>query len=477
MAQPREIDKLQRRWQENPLGLTFAPLAEAYRKEGLFGDALELLDIGLAQHPNYVPAHIVRGRCLLDMADDHAARAAFERVVDLDPENVIALKGLADIAERAARFAEAEDRLERLLAVDRSNEEALAQLERVRSMLVTPSPGTIDLGSPPEGGPAGAGTAAGPAEAAPPAAGRPAGPAGPAVPEAAVPVPAVVDLDLPPIEMVEPPAGVAEVIEAPVPVPPPGPGPGPDPEPDPAPGSPPGVPVEDWAGPDAVLEAPFEPAHVGEPADLRPAGLDVPADPGPEPGAETGAPSGSGPSAPAGEPEAPEETSGPGAGGDLEDEAGLEAEPALVVTETMAELFLRQGHRELALAVYTQLAQRGDASDRVRQAIEQLSDELRPARPPAPPAYAAALTGGQSVRALLDELLSAVPPGGASAPPPPPAEPADEGSARFDDSFGPPPEVEPAGGAAVEGETADGGGTPGADDIEQFNSWLRGLKG
>jgi hypothetical protein len=75
MAQPREIDKLQRRWQENPLGLTFAPLAEAYRKEGLFGDALELLDIGLAQHPNYVPAHIVRGRCLLDMADDHAARA------------------------------------------------------------------------------------------------------------------------------------------------------------------------------------------------------------------------------------------------------------------------------------------------------------------------------------------------------------------------------------------------------------------
>ena len=53
MAPSREIEKLQRRWQENPLGLTFAPLAEAYRKEGMLPDALELLEIGLTQHPNF----------------------------------------------------------------------------------------------------------------------------------------------------------------------------------------------------------------------------------------------------------------------------------------------------------------------------------------------------------------------------------------------------------------------------------------
>ena len=34
MAFSSEIEKLERRWQENPLGLTFAPLAEAYRKAG-----------------------------------------------------------------------------------------------------------------------------------------------------------------------------------------------------------------------------------------------------------------------------------------------------------------------------------------------------------------------------------------------------------------------------------------------------------
>ena len=141
MALIRELDKLQRRWQENPLGLTFAPLAEAYRKEGMTADALELLTIGLTQHPNYVPAHIVRGRCFLDGRDDHSAEKAFLRVAELDPENVIALKALADIDERSGRFAEATTRLERLLDVDRANDEAREQFDRLRATLATPGIG------------------------------------------------------------------------------------------------------------------------------------------------------------------------------------------------------------------------------------------------------------------------------------------------------------------------------------------------
>jgi tetratricopeptide (TPR) repeat protein len=85
MAYTSEIEKLERRWNENPLGLTFAPLAEAYRKAGDHTRALELLEIGLAQHPNYVPAHIVRGRCNLDANGDDAAELAFLRVIELDP--------------------------------------------------------------------------------------------------------------------------------------------------------------------------------------------------------------------------------------------------------------------------------------------------------------------------------------------------------------------------------------------------------
>jgi tetratricopeptide (TPR) repeat protein len=128
-----EIEKLERRYAENPQGLTFAPLAEVHRKNGDTARALELLRPGLTLHPDYIPASIVLGRCHLDLGDLPAAEAAFTHVLALDGENVIALKSLADITERLYRFDEAERWLRTLLAVDRSNDDARDQLGRVET--------------------------------------------------------------------------------------------------------------------------------------------------------------------------------------------------------------------------------------------------------------------------------------------------------------------------------------------------------
>ena len=128
-----EIEKLERRYAENPHGLTFAPLAEVHRKNGDVARALELLTAGLELHPNYIPASIVLGRCHQDLGDLPAAEAAFAHVLRLDDENVIALKSLADINERLERFGEAQTWLRRLVAVDRSNDEAREQLRRLEA--------------------------------------------------------------------------------------------------------------------------------------------------------------------------------------------------------------------------------------------------------------------------------------------------------------------------------------------------------
>ena len=128
-----EIEKLERRYAENPQGLTFAPLAEVHRKNGDVARALELLRAGLELHPNYIPASIVLGRCHWDLGDLPAAESAFAHVLRLDDENVIALKSLADINERLERFSEAQRWLNRLVSVDRSNEEARQQLSRLES--------------------------------------------------------------------------------------------------------------------------------------------------------------------------------------------------------------------------------------------------------------------------------------------------------------------------------------------------------
>ena len=154
-----EIEKLERRYAENPQGLTFAPLAEVHRKNGDTARALELLRPGLTLHPDYIPASIVLGRCHLDLGDLPAAEAAFTHVLGLDGENVIALKSLADITERLYRFDEAERWLRTLLAVDRSNDDARDQLGRVETARrqaeaassAAPDAGVVDVltGAPP----------------------------------------------------------------------------------------------------------------------------------------------------------------------------------------------------------------------------------------------------------------------------------------------------------------------------------------
>jgi len=131
LAALSEIEKLEARWAENPDGRYFAPLADAYRKAGRVEDAIQVVTVGLAKHPDYLSAHIVLGRCHLEKSDDAGARGAFEKVLSLDSENIIALKSLAEIAERGGATDEARRWLQRLLAVDAMNTEAADDLERL----------------------------------------------------------------------------------------------------------------------------------------------------------------------------------------------------------------------------------------------------------------------------------------------------------------------------------------------------------
>src|SRR5437868_686898 len=64
-----EIEKLERLVKENPKGRLFASLADAYRKDGQYPKALEVLDAGLKNHPEYVSARVVLGRVHLATGD------------------------------------------------------------------------------------------------------------------------------------------------------------------------------------------------------------------------------------------------------------------------------------------------------------------------------------------------------------------------------------------------------------------------
>lgn len=549
-----EIAKLESRWRDNPQGLTFAPLAEAYRKQKDPLRALEILQPGLERHPDYIPANIVLGRCHWDLSDLEAAEKAFTHVLALDGENVIALKALADISERQSRPHEAESWLEMLLAVDRSNEEARDQLARIRAV-----------------------QSVSPVIETPSALTEPVTDAGPAPEPDAAPEPEPFILADSPVEspaVEEPaPAAFADFAKSTDPVEPFRMEPASEasfpPEPTPLPAPPPPE-VEAFgferaeeivlnissgsefqtpsAADDLVPEVEATPRgpldevrhEVGRVGAFH--SHELPAEPEPEPepepeatsleldppspaalfssytpddtAADAAAPSGyTTYEVPAAEPLPAGE---PPAAASFESDT---AEPDLVVTETMAQVFLRQGHVVEALAVYRELATRSPDSERLRERVAELEARQLALTTPAPrPSFLARDTGGQSLGSFFSALLGARPESGAptrddgqggvelspeTAPATRPAEePLSLGSVFGEDPPAVAPAVppvgaapaEPASDAAPESVSFDdffaGARVPAPapapptrpsrvkpdDDLDQFHSWLQGLK-
>ena len=150
MAYTSEIDKLEARFRDNPKGRNFAPLADAYRKAGLIDNAIDLCQNGLTLHPDYVSAHIVYARCLIDKKDDNAAHGVFKQVLELDRENIIALRGLAELADRNGKYEEEVEWLSRLLNVDPMNGDAAEALARAKGKVATkPSEATPEAATAP----------------------------------------------------------------------------------------------------------------------------------------------------------------------------------------------------------------------------------------------------------------------------------------------------------------------------------------
>jgi tetratricopeptide (TPR) repeat protein len=523
VAYTSEIEKLEKRWLENPKGRNFAPLADAYRKAGEVDRAIDLCKAGLERHPDYVSAHIVYARCLIDQKNDAGASEVFRKVLALDPENVLALKILADIAERGGRFDEAVEWFGRLLNADPMNGDAAEALARAKvkaAQAAAPEPVVRMVPAPVQ--------TLSPMPAVPPA------PPPPPPPQAAqadfVIEHASEGPTVPPLHVKGAPAGIetfdgtldfnAVAHDA---------------------ARADGLEVQEEVelkAQDLVVEglaqSQYEsalfagPLEATGPDDELPTvdlPLIMPDDVGP-------------PFAPPA-PAAPAPTPPPAAVALSDDDGAADtaalsrAEP--VLTETMAELYLRQGHQDDALRVYhALLAQRpGDARLRARvdaltgggtgESVQAFLRRILAGRPGAPaaeppPSGGSPLDGAFAATAVdaepepgidapgeatrlaadsisLDEVFgdegvhSSLP--AAEAPAGPAAEPAAappaSGGFSFDQFFSPGPE------AGAGGGSAGGSGAPpkapnrtsGAKllppvedegDLDQFQSWLKGLK-
>ncbi|PYT10854.1 MAG: hypothetical protein DMF51_17235, partial [Acidobacteria bacterium] len=71
------IESLKERIARDPLSRAFLQLAEEYRRDGRYKDAVEVCLEGLARHPTYHTARISLGRTYMEAGDLENARRAF----------------------------------------------------------------------------------------------------------------------------------------------------------------------------------------------------------------------------------------------------------------------------------------------------------------------------------------------------------------------------------------------------------------
>jgi tetratricopeptide (TPR) repeat protein len=220
MADSSKLEDLRRRVQRDPASIAFAQLAEEYRRAGDYAEAVEACRAGLAIHPAYLSARVTLGRALIELHELAAAQIELELVLKSAPDNLAAIRGMADILHKQGDLPGALAQYKAALALARNDpdlEETVSDL--TRQLAPTRGPDPKDGLSLDQMRSVFAQHAPPPAPVAKPA-----------------PVVAVPEVSAPPPVAIELPAAIEPVpvtVAVPIPVPVAVPDVPPDPEPDP----------------------------------------------------------------------------------------------------------------------------------------------------------------------------------------------------------------------------------------------------
>jgi tetratricopeptide (TPR) repeat protein len=139
MAENARINDLRRRVQKDPASIAFAQLAEEHRRAGQFAESVEVCRAGLAIHPTYLSARVTLGRALIELSQLDEARGELETVLKSAPENLAAIRGVAEICHKQGSLDEALRHYKAALAIARNDPE-LEQTVDELSRQLAPQP-------------------------------------------------------------------------------------------------------------------------------------------------------------------------------------------------------------------------------------------------------------------------------------------------------------------------------------------------
>lgn len=144
MDSPRILE-LRRRVQADPSSIAFAQLGEELRRAGANEEAIEVCQAGLTRHPGYLSARVTLGRALLELGQLDDASIELAVVVATAPDNLAAIRGLAEIHQRRGEIADALNYYRRALELARHDPELEETVERMEKQVAPPTTSESDV--------------------------------------------------------------------------------------------------------------------------------------------------------------------------------------------------------------------------------------------------------------------------------------------------------------------------------------------
>ena len=146
MADNQRIDDLRRRVQKDPSSIAFAQLAEECRRAGQFEEAVQVCEAGLKLHPGYLSARVTLGRALIELNDLDTALLELTTVLGSAPENLAAIRGVAEIHHRRHDLRAALAKYRAALALARNDPDLQRTVDELAREIEPPPPPADDDG-------------------------------------------------------------------------------------------------------------------------------------------------------------------------------------------------------------------------------------------------------------------------------------------------------------------------------------------
>ena len=117
----------------DPSSLTFAQLADLYRKAGRMSEAIALCRDGLTRYPQYTTARVILAKAWLAEGRFDEAGAEIRTALEQSPKDVQCLRLAAEVERRRGNVDGAADHLERVVRLDPGDRESRTLLGFLRA--------------------------------------------------------------------------------------------------------------------------------------------------------------------------------------------------------------------------------------------------------------------------------------------------------------------------------------------------------